>query len=129
MQSKTGIFNGEIVAGSLLEKESRVIARLMLENLDEETRTAPPAGARFNFTFFEGAGGIEACEAHVHPHRGRARYGARAETDGPLAQPHIKNGTRLPTVQNAIRIRITQRSTARRQPRTGRQSRLRNYLA
>ena len=37
MQSKTGIFNGEIVAGSLLEKESRVIARLMLENLDEET--------------------------------------------------------------------------------------------
>ena len=37
MQSKTGIFNGEIVAGSLLEKESRVIARLVLENLDEET--------------------------------------------------------------------------------------------
>jgi len=35
--SKAGLFNGEIVAGSLLEKESRAIAILMLENPDDRT--------------------------------------------------------------------------------------------
>jgi len=37
LKGNNGLFNAEIVAGSLLEKESKIIARLMLEKIDDET--------------------------------------------------------------------------------------------
>lgn len=37
MQGKAGHYNGEMVAGALLEKESKILAQLMLEDPDEAT--------------------------------------------------------------------------------------------